>query len=156
VADLVTAYLNTAVVAVGGLGHGQALDGVEEQAHVLGQGRLLVLQRQTLATGPSRDERQRMGRTSFGPARAFTVEGDEVGLGLAQGGHPRGKAFGKAARGQGIHHVVECVMRGNAMGKRQESAQEVQLARAPALDLHERFSPAIVPHRTRGRISVNG
>jgi hypothetical protein len=33
------------LVAVGGLVHEQALGGVEEQAHVLGQGGLIVLQR---------------------------------------------------------------------------------------------------------------
>jgi hypothetical protein len=70
-------------------------------------------------------------------ARGLAVDGDEIGLGLAQPGHPGGEARLEPIRVERAEHGAQRVVAGDARGVGPEAAQEGQLLLAPELDLDE-------------------
>ena len=75
--------------------------------------------------------------------RTLSVRGhdkgrDDVGLGrIAQCIDPGDEAVAEQRRRQRVHHVVEPVMRGDAVVERSHPTQEIELASTPAFDLDE-------------------
>jgi hypothetical protein len=86
---------------------------------------------------PGRDQVQRIAALRLAPPRGLAVDRNDVGRLLAQALHPGREALGEEARGQRVHHVVERVVRGDAAFERQQTAENVELALAPARDLDE-------------------
>ena len=68
-------------------------------------------------------------------ARGLAVDGDEIGLGLAQPCHPGGEARLEPIRVERAEHGAQRVVAGDARGIGPEAAQEGQLLLAPELDL---------------------
>lgn len=69
------------------------------------------------------------------------LDGDDLGIGIAQARHPGHEAIRERLRRQGIDHVVERVVRGNAVREGQKPAPERLLPVGPARDLHEILRP---------------
>ena len=101
-------------------------------------GRLLA-EHQTLARRPGRHEVERPTppRPVVAAARRLTVDGDDVGLPVAQRLHPFGKAALEQLRIDAVHHVIERVVGRDAPLEGQEAAQKLQPRLAPKLDLDE-------------------
>ena len=101
----------------------------------------LLAEHQALPARPGRDQMQGIAALGLGPPRGLAVDRHDVGRALAQALDPGGEALGEERRRQRVHHVVQRVVRGDATFVGQEPAQELQLAPAPARDLHEVLRP---------------
>ena len=95
----------------------------------------------TLAGRPGRDQVQRMSLAPMGTPGGFAVDGDDVGLALAQALHPGRETRREGLRRKGVHHVRQGVVRGNAPRKWQQPLEKGELARSPVLDLDEVLRP---------------
>ncbi|GJD67050.1 hypothetical protein MPEAHAMD_7254 [Methylobacterium frigidaeris] len=95
----------------------------------------LLAQHQALARRPGRDDMERMAALGAGATRTLAIDRDDVGLGLAQGLDPGGKARREQAWIEGVQNVVEGVVRRDAMSERKHVAQEFWLVSAPTSDL---------------------
>lgn len=96
-----------------------------------------LAEHEALARRPGGNQMQRRAVLAMRAARGLAVDRHNVGLLLAQAFHPIGEAFGKERGRQGVHHIVERVMGGDALLEGQETLQKVELLLGPALDLAE-------------------
>lgn len=81
------------------------------------------------------------GRAAFAAgmaaARGLAVDGDQLRLVGAQSVNPSHEAVLEQRGVERVEHAVERVVRGNAVGERQKTAQEIQPLLAPGPDLHK-------------------
>ena len=115
-------------------GQRQALQQQWDRLDLVGfPGHGLLTQHQTLAAGPSGHEVQRLAPLGAGmaAARGLAVDGDNVGLHLAQRLHPRHEAGLEQLGIERVDHVVQRVVGRDAVPEGQEPAQERQLLAAP-------------------------
>jgi hypothetical protein len=97
----------------------------------------LLPQDQTLAAGPGRYGVERAFLRPPRPARGLAIDGDDVRVTIVQVRDPGGKTRGKQLGRQGVHHVIERIVGGNATLEGQKAAQKIFLAPRPAFDFNE-------------------
>ena len=123
-----------------GAGQFQAFEQQRDGGDLVGFGvRGLLAEHQTLAGRPGRHEVERPAPPGLvvAAARRFPVDGDDLGLPVAQRFHPVGKTALEQFRVDAVHHVVERVVGRDAALERQKAAQKLQPRFAPKLDLDE-------------------
>ena len=103
----------------------------------------LLAEHEPLARRPGRHQMQRVLALAFvmSPARGLAIDGDDVRIASAQALHPGDEALREGFGWQGVDHIVECVMGGDAVLQGQEAAQKIELFVGPALDLDEIIGP---------------
>lgn len=118
----------------------------------------LPAEHEALTGGPGRDGVQ--GGAPCGPGVAapggLAVDGDEIGLGLAQAFDPRREAGLEEVGVERLDDVVEGVVGGQTEGVGQESAQEAQALLAPEPDLDEVVHAAQRGAQDLSRMSGSG
>ena len=127
-----------------GSGEGQALEQQRDGGNLirLGVGGFLP-QHQALTSRPGGDEMQRLAALAavVRAPRSLAVNGDHVGLGLAQTLDPGHKAGLEQRRVERVDDVVEGVVGGKAIFERQEPAQEGQVLHTPEPGFDEILRP---------------
>ena len=101
----------------------------------------LLPQHQPLARGPGRDDVQRVPLAAPRPARGLAIDGDDVGFVLAQTLDPGREGLREQRAVERVQHVVERVMRRNALREGQHPPQKPQLLAPPVADLDEILRP---------------
>jgi hypothetical protein len=128
---------------------GQAVEQLGNGGDLVGLGMAgLLTQHQTLTAGPGRHHVQRapIARAIVRAPRGLAVDRHhlralDLRLVPAKAVHPLGEALGEEVAIQGVDHVVERVVTGNATSEGQEAAKEGLLRHRPPPDLHEVLGP---------------